>query len=251
MDSITTKPDRASRSGRGQRTTASGCTYLSQHSTRQTPGIFWTFAGVLPSGQGRPPARAGPADGGRADQRLPARSAEGQVGQWHFGKRRPSVTDHEEQQPEPVGLDADQLWRFRGASYPRSRPDLSRQRRPVLKPPFSRAVRTVAWDPVRGCGCRSRAVRLSVPKRLPGRRGPARALPSRRVARGRETRAAARAVRRDVSGDDFTRVKPSWPSPACEPPVRSKPAPAGRLLKVGCRHHTPGTQQETPPPPEP
>ncbi len=36
-----------------RRTTASGCTYLSQHSTRQTPGIFWTFAGVLPSGQGR------------------------------------------------------------------------------------------------------------------------------------------------------------------------------------------------------
>gem|GEM_PF-7010011 len=65
------------------------------------------------------------------------------------------MTDHEEQQPEPVGLDADQLWRFRGASYPRSRPDLSRQRRPVLKPPFSRAVRTVAWNAVRGCGCRA------------------------------------------------------------------------------------------------
>ncbi len=26
-----------------------------------------------------------------------------------------------------------------------------------------------------------------------------------------------------------TRAKPSWPSPACEPPVRSEPAPAGRL----------------------
>ena len=161
------------------------------------------------------------------------------------------MTDHEEQQPEPVGLDADQLWRFRGASYPRSRPDLSRQRRPVLEPPFSRAVRTVAWDPVRGCGCRSRAVRRATPERLPGRRGPARALPSRRVARGRETRAAARAVRRGVSGADFTRAKPSWPSPACEPPVRSEPAPAGRLLCVGCRHRTPGTQKETPRPPVP
>jgi hypothetical protein len=29
-----------------------------------------------------------------------------------------------------------------------------------------------------------------------------------------------------------TRAKPSWPSPACEPPVRSKPAPAGRLRRL-------------------
>jgi hypothetical protein len=50
------------------------------------------------------------------------------------------------------------------------------------------------------------------------------------VARGRETRAAARAVRPSVSGADFTRAKPSWPSSACEPPVRSEPAPAGRFL---------------------
>ena len=169
----------------------------------------------------------------------------------HFGKRRPSVTDHEEQQPELAGPYAARPWRRRGASYPRSRPDFCRRRRPALKPLFSRAVRTVAWDPVRGCGCRSRAARLSVPERLPGRRGPARALPSRRVPRGRETRAAARAVRRGVSGAAFTRAKPSWPSPACEPPVRSEPAPAGRLLKVGCRHRTPSTPAETPPPPEP
>jgi hypothetical protein len=32
--------------------------------------------------------------------------AKGLVGQWHFGKRRPSGADHEEQQPEPIGLDA-------------------------------------------------------------------------------------------------------------------------------------------------
>ncbi len=43
-------------------------------------------------------------------------------------------------------------WRCRGASCPRSRPDLSRRRRPVLKPLFSRAVRTVAWNAVRGFG---------------------------------------------------------------------------------------------------
>ncbi|MGB8853351.1 MAG: hypothetical protein WCC69_07290 [Pirellulales bacterium] len=30
----------------------------------------------------------------------------GWVGQWHFGKRLPSGADHEEQQPEPIGLDA-------------------------------------------------------------------------------------------------------------------------------------------------
>jgi len=54
--------------------------------------------------------------------------------------------------------------------------------------------------PVRGCGCRSRAARLSVPERLPGRRGPARALPSRSAGHGRERRAVVRAVRRGVSG---------------------------------------------------
>jgi len=76
----------------------------------------------------------------------------------------------------------------------------------------SRAVRTLAWNAVRGCGCRSRAVR----------------------------RADVRAVRRGVSGADFTQTKPSWPSSTYEPPVRRRPAPAGRLLEVGCRHHTPG-----------
>jgi len=82
-------------------------------------------------------------------------------------------------------------------------------------------------------------------------RGPARALHSRSAGQGPARRAEARAVRRGVSGADFTRAKPSWPSSACEPPVRRKPAPAGRLLSVGCRHRTPGTPAETPRPPEP
>ncbi len=94
----------------------------------------------------------------------------GWVGQWRFGKRRPCGADHEEQPPELAGPYAARSWRFRGASYPRSRSNFSRWRRPALKPPFSRAVRTVASDPVRGCGCRARAARLSVPERLPGRK---------------------------------------------------------------------------------
>ena len=57
----------------------------------------------------------------------------------------------------PVGLDTARPWRSRGASYPRSRPDFSRRRRPALKPLFSRAVRTVARNAIRGCGCRCRA----------------------------------------------------------------------------------------------
>ncbi len=32
------------------------------------------------------------------------------------------------------------------------------------------AVRTVAWNAVRGCGCRSRAARRATPERLPGRK---------------------------------------------------------------------------------
>ena len=43
-------------------------------------------------------------------------------------------------------------WRCRGASRPRSRPGFSCRRRPALKPLFSRAVRTVAWNAVRGFG---------------------------------------------------------------------------------------------------
>jgi len=38
----------------------------------------------------------------------------------------------------------------------------SRRRSSASKPLFSRAVRTVAWDPVTGCGCRFRAARLSI-----------------------------------------------------------------------------------------
>ena len=44
-----------------------------------------------------------------------------------------------------------------------------------MKPPFSRAVRTVTWDPVRGCECRSRAVRRATSESRRIRRGPARA----------------------------------------------------------------------------
>jgi hypothetical protein len=114
----------------------------------------------------------------------------GQVGQWHFGKRRPSRADHEEQPPELVGLDAVRSWRCRGATYPRSRLDFSRRRRTALKPLFSRAVRTVAWNVVRGCGCRSRSARQATAERLPGRHRPARVLPSRSADHGRERRAA-------------------------------------------------------------
>jgi hypothetical protein len=58
----------------------------------------------------------------------------------------------------------------RGASSPRSRPDVSRRLEPALKPLFSRAVRTVAWNAVRGCGCRSRAARRVTPEKSPGRK---------------------------------------------------------------------------------
>lgn len=36
------------------------------------------------------------------------------------------------------------------------------------------------------------------------------------------------------------RAKPSRPSSACEPSVRDKPAPAGRLLRAGCHHRGKG-----------
>jgi hypothetical protein len=39
--------------------------------------------------------------------------------------------------------------------------------------------------------------------------------------------------------------------PLCEPPVRGEPAPAGRLLKAGCRRRSSGTQTETSPRPGP
>jgi hypothetical protein len=122
----------------------------------------------------------------------------GSVGQRHFGKRRPSGADHEEHPPELIALDATRSWRCRRASYPRSRPGFSRRRRLVLKPLFLRAVRTVAWNAVRGCGCRCRAARQATIERRCGRRGPARALPSRSAGHGRERRAEARAVRPDA-----------------------------------------------------
>ena len=41
---------------------------------------------------------------------------------------------------------------------------------PALKPLFSRAVRTVAWNAIRGCGCRCRAARRVTPEKSPGRK---------------------------------------------------------------------------------
>ena len=95
---------------------------------------------------------------------------------------RPSGADHEEQPPELIGLDATRSWRCRGPFCPRSRPDFSPRRMPALKPLFSRAVRTVAWNAVRGCGCRSPTARRATPGRMPGRHGHARAGRSRLVA---------------------------------------------------------------------
>ncbi len=60
--------------------------------------------------------------------------------------------------------------------------------------------------PVRGSGCRSRVVRLSVPERLPGRHGPARTLPSRSAGHGRERRAVVRAVRHAVWSNTGVRI---------------------------------------------
>jgi hypothetical protein len=49
----------------------------------------------------------------------------------------------------------------------------------------------VAWNAVRGGGCRSRAAHRATPERLPGRRGPARALPSRSASRPARRAAAS------------------------------------------------------------
>ena len=68
------------------------------------------------------------------------------------------------------GLDAVRSWSCRGTSYPRSRPDFSRRRRPALKPLFSRAVHTVAWNAASGCGYRSRAARPATLERRCGRK---------------------------------------------------------------------------------
>jgi len=94
--------------------------------------------------------------------------------------------------------------------------------------------------PVRGCGCRSRAARLTVPERLPGRHGPARALPSRSAGRGRERRAVVRAVCRGVSGDDLversllgaaTLVAAAW----CRAGMRPEAGPRGKSAE--CSDH--------------
>jgi len=80
---------------------------------------------------------------------IPLPAAKGSVGQWHFGECRLSEGNHEEPQPGLVALDAALTWRCREASYPRSRPDFSRQRRPASKPLF-------AGRPHRGMGSRHR-----------------------------------------------------------------------------------------------
>ena len=80
---------------------------------------------------------------------------------------------------------------------------------------------------VRGCGCRLRAVRLVTPGRCPGHRALARARASRWAGRGRATLVGVRVVHSGARESGLTRAKPSWPSPACEPPVQSEPAPAG------------------------
>jgi len=69
--------------------------------------------------------------------------------------------------------------------------------------------------------------------------GPRRAHPIRWAGLWRETPAAAPQVRRHGRGSRFTRAKPSWPSSACEPPVRSEPAPAGDLRRYAMRRMSP------------
>ena len=81
-----------------------------------------------------------------------------------------------------------------------------------MKPLFSRAVRTVTWDPVTGCGCRSRATRRVTPERLPGRHGPARELPSRSAGHGRESVIATAYERNSLF---LQRTCPSRTGPKC------------------------------------
>ena len=109
----------------------------------------------------------------------------------------------------------------------------------------------MTWRPARfrGCACRSRAARRATLARHRDRHEPARARPSRWVGPGQVKAEAARAVLQDGSGASSTRAKPSWPSPACEPPVRSEPARAGGLLRAGCHRRSSGTGVETPRPP--
>jgi hypothetical protein len=148
--------------------------------------------------------------------------------------RRLSGADHEEQQSGLVGMDATLSSRCRGASYPRSRPDFSRWRRMVLKPLFSRVVRTVAWNAIRCCGCRSRAARRVTPERVRGRRGPGCALPSRSTGHGRERRAEEPETR-----DHLTPFTHSTPAPA---PTTVLPSPAARAQ---CPQGSAGTRRSS------
>lgn len=51
------------------------------------------------------------------------RRFKGLVGQWHIGKRRRSMVDHEEQPPELAGMDAARSWKCRNVSCPCSGTD--------------------------------------------------------------------------------------------------------------------------------
>ena len=209
---------------------------LASETTQREPGEMRRscvpfFGGPRHQPSHRSPARKPPpltrrlVRGGSLDLRLGG--LKGQVGQWHFGKRRPISEDHEEQEPGLAGLDATLASRCRGASYPRSRPGSSRWLEPALKPLFSRAVRTVAWNAIRGCGCRCRAARRVTPEKSPGRRGPARTLPSRWAGRGRE-----RLAEEPETRDHLTPLTPSIPAPS---PTLSRPSPASRArCPQGC-----------------
>jgi len=144
--------------------------------------------------------------------------------------------------------------RFPETPKRRSRPAamviFSRLRRPSPSSPLP-GFDASRPAPVRGCGCRRRAVRRVSLGRRRDRQMPGRVRPSRRAGLAPGRAEAAREARSSASGADFTRAKPSWPSPACEPPVRSEPAPAGRLLSAGCRRRSSGTRAETPPPSAP
>jgi hypothetical protein len=95
--------------------------------------------------------------------------------------------------------------------------------------------------------------------RRPGAHRPAGPISCRRMTTGTRSRRRLKTYRSSTFGASdrsapragdtgrrrCTRAKPSWPSPACEPPVRRRPAPAGSRLAIG-----PGLRTGSPPQPE-
>ena len=78
--------------------------------------------------------------------------------------------------------------------------------------------------PVRGCGCRSRAARRATPERLPGRHGPARALPVDRRASQPTARARTRLIeRKTVAEVPLTGLSLRRPRAACRGIHRPSP----------------------------